>query len=198
MSDFSLAPSPPLKNFRKQLDGLLLAEVADCAVVSVAIPLGGSLSLGDRLHAVYGVDMPAAGKSATSSPTTADTNTTKNTKILWLAHDLMFFIVEQAYTGGFTETLRNLGHTAYITDQSDAWAILSISGLRSREALERICPIDLHPDKFQCGDVARTLMEHHDVIIFRDNDDSFILLSPASSAQSFLHTIQTSIRSIFL
>ena len=50
-----------------------------------------------------------------------------------------------------------LSAPAYYTDQSDTWAMIRVSGNRSREVLERICPIDLSPEVFSVGSVSRTL-----------------------------------------
>ena len=76
------------------------------------------------------------------------------------------------------------------------WVMLEISGPKSREALARLCTLDLHADTFAEGEVARTMMEHLGVIILRNAPDSFILLSARSSAKSFLHAVETSIDNI--
>ena len=83
-----------------------------------------------------------------------------------------------------------------MTLQSDNWVGVRISGTRSRDALERICPLDLHPDVFGIDQVARTVMEHLGVIILREDKDSFLMLSASSSAKSFLHAIETSIHNV--
>ena len=89
-----------------------------------------------------------------------------------------------------------IADTAYLTDQSDSFAIVRIKGARSRDALERICPIDLHLDEFSVGTVTRTLMEHLGVIILREDEDAFMLMSARSSARTFWHAVQTSIQNI--
>ena len=83
---------------------------------------------------------------------------------------------------------------AYTTDQTDVWTGLEIAGSRARTALERICPIDLHPDSFDVGDAARTTMEHLGTLIIRTDEDTFLLMSGSSSAKSFLHAVETSIQ----
>ena len=84
------------------------------------------------------------------------------------------------------------GESAYITDQTDAWVILEISGESSREALERICQVDLDKNVFQLDGMARTTMEHMSAIIIRKADDTFYLMSASSSAKSFLHAVELS------
>ena len=86
--------------------------------------------------------------------------------------------------------------SAYITDQTDAWVVLELSGASSREALERICQIDLNKDAFKLNSMARTSMEHMSAIIVRTSKDTFLLMSASSSAFSFLHAVELSAQHI--
>ena len=70
--------------------------------------------------------------------------------------------------------------------------MIRVSGNRSRDVLERICPIDLSPEVFSVGSVSRTVMEHIGTIIFRDGDDSYVLLTMRSFGRSMLHAIEVS------
>ena len=84
-----------------------------------------------------------------------------------------------------------------MTDQSDSWVILALSGLHSRQTLARICPIDCSASAMPIGTTARTSMEHLGAIITRrpdegDHQPCFWLLSARSSAASFLHAITKS------
>ena len=63
---------------------------------------------------------------------------------------------------------------------------------RCREALERICPLDLHPDAFGVDHAARTVMEHLGVLIIRTGEEAYLLLSASSSAGSFQHALHLS------
>ena len=85
---------------------------------------------------------------------------------------------------------------AYFTDQSDTWGMIRVSGERSRDVLERICPIDLDPNVFTLGSVSRTVMEHIGTIIFRDGDDSYVLLTMRSFSRSMLHAIEVSVKNV--
>jgi len=49
---------------------------------------------------------------------------------------------------------------------------------------------------FAIGDVKRTIMDHLNVIIFRQTEKKFILFSPSSSSGSFVKSIETSSRNI--
>jgi len=109
-----------------------------------------------------------------------------------------FVLFDHAADQGSPVTIikEQLGDSAYCTDQSDSWVSLEVSGPLATSALERICPIDLHPTEFAVGAVARTTMEHLGVIITRTGDDQYLMMSAASSAESFLHAITTSVKNI--
>ena len=89
---------------------------------------------------------------------------------------------------------KSLSKQMAMTDQSDSWVILALSGLHSRQTLARICPIDCSASAMPIGTTARTNMEHLGAFITRrpdewDDQPCFWLLSARSSAASFLHAI---------
>ena len=111
--------------------------------------------------------------------------------------DQVFILFAPPHPDRAVETVRAaLGPAAYVTDQSDSWAMLRIAGAGIRAALERICPLDLDDEVFPQGRVARTAMEHLSAIILRDGEDSFLLMSPRSSARSFLHAVELSAENV--
>jgi len=119
-------------------------------------------------------------------------------KMRWLGlQPQQWFVVFEHNQGApLAKIKEKLGNAAYCTDQSDSWVSLSLSGPLARTALERICPIDLHANSFAVNTVARTTMEHLGVVITRTDEDEFLLMSAASSADSFLHAITTSVKNI--
>ena len=116
-------------------------------------------------------------------------------RLVRLGIDQLFIIFPRAQkdAGAEPHTAKILGGGFYTTDQSDVWVTLELSGAGARRALERICPLDLMPESFGIGAAARTTMEHLGTIIIRNDADSFLLMSASSSAQSFLHALETSI-----
>ena len=89
---------------------------------------------------------------------------------------------------------KSLSKQMAMTDQSDSWVILALSGPQSGQTLARICPIDCGGSAMPIGTTARTSMEHLGAIITRrpdvgDHQPCFWLLSARSSAASFLHAI---------
>ena len=74
--------------------------------------------------------------------------------------------------------------------------MIRVKGPRSRDVLERICPINIDKDVFSVGNVSRTVMEHIGTIIFRDEDDSYVLLTMRSFGRSMLHAIEVSAKNV--
>ena len=187
MTELSLFPTPPLAGYDKTTGDIRLHSPESLGVVSIALPFGNQ----DRARAViasaYGVHLPSPGKSVIA---------TDGARLVMLGPDLAFIIFPHSAPDAGDVVRSKLGNAVYTTDQTDAWTALAIEGSSTRDALERICPIDLHPESFALDDAARTVMEHLGVLIIRVGDNDFLLLSASSSANSFLHALETSIANV--
>jgi heterotetrameric sarcosine oxidase gamma subunit len=95
----------------------------------------------------------------------------------------------------FASTLRRaIGDLASISDQSDAYAILRLTGPELRDTLARIVAVDLHPRVFRPGDVAAAVASQIGAILWRLEDaiagaPVFEVAVPRSLAQSFSHAL---------
>jgi sarcosine oxidase subunit gamma len=187
VADFTLTAEPPLEGTDMVIAGVRLWAPADLAVVSIALPLGREDAARNAIEAAYGVALPEIGKSVI---------TPEDTRLIRLASDLAFAMFAHATPDAEPVVAGRLEGAAYTTDQTDVWVALGLSGAGARRGLERICPIDLHSDAFGVDDAARTVMEHLGVLILRSGDDEYLLLSASSSARSFLHAVETSLRNI--
>ena len=185
MSDYTLTSAPPLEGYDREFNNVSLSAPADLALVSIALPLGGEDAAQKAVEAAYGVALPEPGKSILSKDGA--------TRLVRLGPDQALAIFKHATPDAERVVAGKLNGAAYTTDQTDVWCGLEISGAGSRRALERICPLDLHPDSFVEGDAHRTVMEHMGVLIIRTGADEYLLLSASSSAGSFLHAVEISI-----
>lgn len=194
MLDIQLEAKPLLGGFRKTYQGTdlteaaELVEVTDFSILSIAIPLGGEAAFVAALSAAFKTSKPEPGGSTLSAD--------GKTRFIWMSPDQLFCLSSSAPSNADAAMKEKLKGTGYVTLQSDSWVSLRLSGPNARVALERICPIDLHEKAFHEGRVARTVMEHLGVIILRDSDDGFLLLSASSSADSFLHAVETSVLNV--
>ncbi|WP_338549739.1 sarcosine oxidase subunit gamma [Roseovarius phycicola] len=188
MAEYKLIAEPPLAGYDETFGNVRLVSPADFALVSIALPLGDEAKALKAIKTGYGVDVPEVGHSAISKD--------GNARLLRMAQDQAFVVFTHDQPDAAAIVAKRVKAAVYVTDQTDVWTALHLSGASSRHALERICPIDLHADVFAEGHVARTVMEHLGVMVVRDAQDSFVLLSASSSAGSFLHAVETSIRNV--
>ena len=188
MVEFTLISAPPLAGYHEVFGSVTLSAPKDLAVVNMAIPLGKDTAAMKAVKSGYGVDLPAPGKSIVSEKASA--------RLVRLAPDQAFVIFAHPTPDAEEAVAKRTKSAFYLTDQTDVWTGLEISAAGALAALERICPIDLHPLSFAIDDAARTVMEHLGVLIIRTGEDQYLLLSASSSAGSLLHMLETSIKNV--
>lgn len=181
MANYQLNEVSPGQQTLHSFDGLTVREITSTAILSCAVNPAQSGDVSAVLNTTLQLNWPSIGNCTTAA----------NASCLGLQPDQCFVLLENGQKDDQTsaqDTVSALQTVAAVTDQSDAWIIVEISGERVRDALERICPIDLDPERFVENSVARTSMEHLSVIIVR-RGEGFLMLSPRSSADSFLHCV---------
>jgi sarcosine oxidase subunit gamma len=78
------------------------------------------------------------------------------------------------------------GLDASAVDVSHAWGVLRMSGGRAREALAKVCPVDLDPAAFKTGDCFQSALARHFALVHAvDDGPTFDLYVPRSFAVSF-------------
>ena len=188
MSDYELTKESPLGGAEHEFEGVTVTEVTDHSLVMVSLPSDRAEDIESAIANSCGLSIPAMGQSTRSS----DASVT-----LWRLQKnqvLAYFAYES--DDAEANLAERFDAPAYYTDQSDTWSMIRVSGERSLEVLERICPIDLDPNIFTLGSVSRTVMEHIGTIIFRDGDDSYVLLTMRSFSRSMLHAIEVSVKNV--
>lgn len=188
MPDFTLTAAPPLAGTDRSFGDIKLSTPKDLAIVSIALPLGGEDAAKVAIKAAFGVALPEIGLSVVAKD--------KSSVIMRLGLDQAFVLFPRATPDAEPHIAAQLKGAAYTTDQTDAWCVLQIEGPGARCVLERICPIDLHPDAFSVNAIARTMMEHMGAIVARTGEDTYLLLSASSSAKSFLHAVEVSAQNV--
>ena len=181
-----LIATTPLGGFTRHFGDTTLSEVTGLALVSLACPLGGDDALAAGLETGYALTRPTPGTSTVSG----------ETRLIWTAPDQMLLALPHDAPDAAQIVGAAISGSAYVTDQTDNWCALELSGPRARAALERVCPVDLHPHAFALGAAARTVMEHMGALVIRTGEDRFLLLSASSSAGSFLHAVEQSVANV--
>ena len=194
MFDYKLSSKSPLDEFVLEADGARLDEIKGFALISIAAPHLGERELKSALKNTLGIDLPKPGFSSRSE-------TTPDITLMSVGRDQWFVRFLETEKSSVDWVVDAVGNYAAITDQSDSWAQIELSGISARMSLECVLPVDTDPSIFPEGAVSRTVLEHLGVIVTRqpndaDGDYCFLLMSPRSSAKSFLHALIGHRRSI--
>lgn len=76
-----------------------------------------------------------------------------------------------------------LAAQAAVTDQSDGWVCLALTGAGAVAVLSRLVPLDLRAAAFPPGHAARSALSHLPLILWRE-DDGFRLMTFRSMART--------------
>jgi heterotetrameric sarcosine oxidase gamma subunit len=89
-----------------------------------------------------------------------------------------------------------LAENAAVTDQSDGWAGLRLTGSAAEAVLARLVPLDLRPAAFARGSSARTLLNHMPCLILREAETAFELFVFRSMAGTAVHELAEAMRGV--
>jgi len=187
VSNFFLSSRPIFQKSELDLADVIIEECLSRAIVSIGISAGEENKLAKTINSSFNIDLPVVGYSTVSD--------IKNVRLLGLQKDQYFLIFDYFEFDPLVELSKDLKNYAYLTDQTDSWAMLTLSGDSARVILQQACPVDLHPTKFKKDAVCRTIIEHLSVIILCESMNRFLILSPRSTAKSFLEFIKKSLKS---
>ena len=188
MAKYILKSNFPLEKYRNVINKIKISSVANLEIYALAIKLNKDKKAAAAIKRELNCDMPAPGK--------LEIVVEHRLKILRLSSEQLFIIFSSKHLSETMVLFRNLSEAFYITEQSDAWSGLKISGQTVIDCLERICPINLSIKNFKINTFARTAMEHLNTIIIRNKRYEFEMFSASSSANSFLYAIETSAKNI--
>jgi heterotetrameric sarcosine oxidase gamma subunit len=161
------------------------AEIRDgFGLATVLARKGASEALSRRVYERFALELPA-GPRRTSASEAAFAGTGPGA---WLA------MAERGGNEFAAKLARDLEGAASVSDQSDGYLLIRLSGPRAREALAKLIPIDLHPRAFKVGDVASTVAAHIGATLWRLSDDRhsapvFEVIMFRSLARSFWHAL---------
>ena len=149
--------------------GCTLAEAAALTITALAPFPGQAAAVGAEL----GLAFPA--------PNTVSEDGAA--RLVWAGRDLAFLI-----GGAAPERLAALNGLAAVTDQSDAWVTLTLTGPSTVEVLARLVPLDLRGTAR--GQVFRTGLGHMPLVLIAEGADSFTLMTFRSMARTAWHEIE--------
>ena len=127
---------------------VILREVTDFALASLTAFKGQKTAASNLIKHHFDVELPDASKTATKNGIT----------FISIAPNQWLAFAEHDKANGFVSNLETIiGMVGAVVDQSDARAIIEISGPKARETLAKGVSIDLHPKAFGIEDGATTL-----------------------------------------
>ncbi|WP_298842644.1 sarcosine oxidase subunit gamma [uncultured Roseobacter sp.] len=90
----------------------------------------------------------------------------------------------------------SLTGTAALTDQSDAWAAVTLTGPGADDVLARLVPVDLRVTAFRRGHTVRSQITHMNASVTRTGADSFLILVFRSMASTLVHELKTAMEGV--
>lgn len=109
--------------------------------------------------------------------------------VLWTAPGQ--FLVESSVKEhpDLAADLRSKYDQVSVTEQTGAWAKLELSGASAIEVLRKLVMLDL--DRFEDGEVRRTLVEHIGVYLYKTSSARWNIYTPSSTARSMWKALTT-------
>ena len=184
MSDLMLTSQSPLSKLELDFGEVAVTEHVSRAIVSIATPYGGGEKLSKAVASSLKTEIPAIGKSTTSNVDRA--------LLLGMQQDQMFMLFDYSENSAVDYLPQEIKDAGYLTDQSDSWVMISIFGPKARTVLQQTCPVDLHSSIFHNGAVIRTVMANLSTIIVCEEENTFLVMSPRSSAKSCFKVLEKS------
>lgn len=173
-----LKPTLPLGGYSKAWADLSLAESYFGELVSIAMPHNGDKAFSAGFKTAFGNSPPKPNRYVRA----------KNAKIIWSGAGQYLALIEGENITADIDIAQAFKGDAYATLQSDGWASLVISGEKCLDVLERFITLDLR--SAEADFAARTVAHHTAVIVIKLSETKFQLLTPRSSAHSFVSALE--------
>jgi sarcosine oxidase, subunit gamma len=161
-----------------------ISERFDVALASVAVRRGRDKDLA-KAAKTAGLPLPAAANSIAG----------KIYSTFWMTPEMWMVEAPFATHEDISAYLKQaLGETASITEQTDAWVRFDIASENLTPLMDRLCNIDLATKAN--GFASRTVIEHLGVYLIKRSDLEITLYGPRASAQSLLHALEVTAKSV--
>nr|WP_286193830.1 sarcosine oxidase subunit gamma family protein [Tropicibacter sp. R16_0] len=155
-----------------------VVEVEPGQMTSVAPYNGQQDKLSKAMKAAHGVAYPQANGLIQGSDAQA----------IWFGHAQAMLIGPAADAG--------LSEHAALTDQSDAWAVVNLSGETAEDVLARLVPVDVRLAHFPVGMAVRTQLQHLSVSLARVDEGTFQIMAFRSMAHTLVHDLKTAMEAV--
>jgi heterotetrameric sarcosine oxidase gamma subunit len=180
----TLAPRDSLAGLHLPLThgGAMLGAGAAGALVSIAPFRGRDAVVATILNDQLGATLPEPGHVAEGT----------SGRVIWMGLGQSFAELPETAAA---DLMAALAPHAAVTDQSDGWAALSLTGPHARLVLARLVPLDLDPAAFPPGSVARTQLRHV-ICALLATEGGFRILVLRSFARTAVHDLGTAMAAV--
>lgn len=171
----SLASKSPCEGLLPiEVEGARLVEELPAAITSVAPFRGCERSVSAALEEAIGAALPGPGGASDAD----------GGRIVWSGPGQAMVLGRRVAPEG-----------AAVTDQSDAFAVLRLSGPSAEPVLARLVPLDLRPAAFPPGDSARTMIEHMNCTITALGGNTYQIMVFRSMAKTVVDKLAAAMHS---
>jgi heterotetrameric sarcosine oxidase gamma subunit len=166
----------PLGNAPLTLSQTTLAEWALPRMTSVA-PFQGHEKAAVKVLKSMGLIFPAPNRTSVAD----------DTVLIWTGRHQAFLLNADPAP---------LAASCGLTDQSDGWAALTVTGPQAEAVLARLVPLDLRLGAFAVGHAVRSGLNHMNLILWRTGPYAFTLLVFRSMARTAWHEVEDAMRMV--
>lgn len=172
-----LAAKPPISGQATTFEGCHITESVGGELVSLAFAQGEEKSASALFKKHLGKTLPAPNQSVK----------VKGGIAIWSAPDQILLLLDTENINADKDIAARFESKAYTTLQTDGWACIQVSGNRVHDVFERFTALDLR--RKPVGFAARTSAHHVSVIVVKFGETDYRLLTPRSSARSFMEAL---------
>lgn len=171
-----IAKSPLAGQSPLTLAATTLAEAPMTTITAIA-PFPGKAKAVDAALKPLGLTFPAPNSQSAKG----------DTRLLWSGREQAFLLGAPA---------PDMGEAAAVTDQSDGWAILTLSGPLARDTLARLVPLDLRDAAFPVGMTARSGLNHMSLTLTRTAGAAYEVMVFRSMARTAWHELAGALQAV--
>ena len=169
MADLTLTPTAPVGGLPVRHGAMTLSLADPGPVFSVAPFRGQEEAVSSALQAAIGSGLTPVGQVVQAGAVS----------VLWFGRDLWLV------TGAEVPALPG----AAVTDQTDGWIALDLTGPRGAEVMARLVPVDLRDAAVPEGTVVRTVMHEMSVAVIRTGPEVLRIMAFRSMAKTLVHAV---------
>jgi len=172
-----LTPNSALDGFAQRWTGFSLTERLDYELVLLTVAKGENTTFAKLFKKHLKSKLPKPNQILSM----------EDGFCMWLEPDKYLLMLNRSDVEADKKLTAAFGDSAYAVLLSDGWACLKVEGEHTLDVFERFIPLNLRqaPNDF----ATRTGAHHISVIVACLLNGSYLLLTPRSSAQSFLEAL---------